>query len=130
MAKPASAQQYPQADMQQHDPQRPPPSFARIQSARQAGEQLLRYMGAPDRPPPPIWNSPAVQSSADQLRGELPDIGARLRTGDPEWRIGQGMAVMTARLEGAHADAATVSADLVWREDQWLGVGLSLERSR
>lgn len=106
------------------------PSPAQIDSARRTGQQLLRYMADRRRASPPIWNSPAVQSSADQLRGELPDIGARLRTGDPEWRIGQGMAVMTARLEGAHADAATVSADLVWREDQWLVVGLSLERSR
>lgn len=111
---------------------RPLPSPAQIDSARRTGQQLLRYMADRRRASPPIWNSPAVQSSADQLRGELPDMGARLRPGDPEWRIGEGMAVMTARLvdAGTHGDAATVSADLVWREGQWLVVGLSLEHSR
>ena len=131
MAKPASAQQYPQADMQQHDPQRPPPSFARIQSARQAGEQLLRYMGAPDRPPPPIWNSPAIQSSADRMRQDL-HAAAGIRLSTPQWRIGNEAAVLTSGYAGQAdgADNGRLVADLIWREGHWLVTGLSMEQAR
>ena len=131
MAMPASAQQYPQADMQQHDPQRPPPSFARIQSARQAGEQLLRYMGAPDRPPPPIWNSPAIQSSADRMRQDL-HAAAGIRLSTPQWRIGNEAAVLTSGYAGQAdgADNGRLVADLIWREGHWLVTGLSMEQAR
>jgi hypothetical protein len=106
------------------------PSPARIESARRIGQQLLRYMAERNRPPPPIWNSPAIESSAGQLRDALQATGA-LQLLEPEWRIGEGTAAMSAgfRPSGTAAAAGKVSADLVWREGQWLVVGLSLERS-
>ena len=107
------------------------PSSARIRQAQQAGGQLLRYMGDAGRPPPPIWNSPGIQSSAGQLRGELLRDG-RVRLGAPEWRIGNDSASVTAsfRADGANARVGSVSAQLVWRDGQWLVTGLSMERAQ
>lgn len=107
------------------------PSFARLQSARQAGDQFLRYMGGVDRPPPPIWNSPAIQSSADQLRQELHGA-AHARLSGAQWRIGNETAVLTSAytIQGDEGGAGKLTADLVWREGRWLVTGLSMERTR
>jgi hypothetical protein len=107
------------------------PSFARLQSARLAGDQFLRYMGAVDRPPPPIWNSPAIQSSADRLRQEL-HATAHARLSGVQWRIGNETAVLTSAyaIQSDEAAAGTLTADLIWREGHWLVTGLSMERTR
>lgn len=100
-------------------------AFARVQQARQAGQQLLTYMASPGRSPPPIWNSPAIQSSADQLRQDLHRAG-RQRFGAAQWKIGEQTAVVSAPTgQGARG---RLSADLVWREGRWLVTGLSLEQ--
>ena len=107
----------------------PLPSYARIQQAWSAGDQLLRFMAAVGRPPPPIWNSPGIQSSADALRQDLHG-GGRVRLSGPQWQIGERSAVLTSSyaVQGNKADAGRLTADLVWRGDRWLVVGLSIER--
>ena len=106
-----------------------PPDFARIQAARQVGEQFLQYMASPKRPPPPIWNSPAIQSSADQVRQDLHQAG-RPDIDRPRWRIGNEMAVLTTDYAAGGALEGSLTADLVWREGQWLVTGLSVEKSQ
>ena len=101
--------------------------FLRSQSARQVGEQLLRYMAAANHPPPPIWNSPAIQSSAEQLRRDLHEAGKPALAG-PQWRIGQQNAVLTSRFDADASASGAVTADLVWREGHWLVTGVSVER--
>lgn len=101
--------------------------FARMQSAREVGEQLLRYMGAANHPPPPIWNSPAIQSSAEQLRHDLHEAGPPALAG-PKWRIGQENAVLTSRFNANASAFGAVTADLVWRQGHWLVTGVSVER--
>lgn len=132
----------PEAHLAVAEPARPPPpqrpapaaeatpSFARIQSARQTGDQLLRYMGAVDRSPPPIWNSPAIQSSAEQMRHELHDQG-RARFSAAQWRIGNQTAMLISgyKVEQTDAETGMVTADLVWREGRWLVTGVSMERA-
>lgn len=107
------------------------PSTAQVQSAFRTGEDFMRYMQAPDRPPPPIWNSPAIQSSADLLRKGLHEQGT-IRLAPPQWRIGAGSAVLTAAYHVQDAGKpdlpGRVTADLVWREGQWLLTGISMER--
>ena len=105
------------------------PSYARIQQAWSAGDQLLRFMAAVGRPPPPIWNSPGIQSSADALRQDMHG-GGRVRLSGPQWQIGERSAVLTSSyaVQGNKADAGRLTADLVWRGDRWLVVGLSIER--
>ena len=71
------------------------PVDARIQSAQQTGEQFLRFMAAANRPLPPIWNSPAIQSSAGRLRHDLHANGD-LRLSPPQWRIQQASAALSA----------------------------------
>ena len=107
------------------------PSYARIQQAWSAGDQLLRFMAAVGRPPPPIWNSPGIQSSADALRQDMHG-GGRVRLSGPQWQIGERSAVLTSSyvVQGNEADAGRLTADLVWREDRWLVVGLSIERTQ
>ena len=109
----------------------PLPSYGRIQQAWSAGDQLLRFMAAVGRPPPPIWSSPGIQSSADRLREDMHGAG-RVRLSGPQWQIGNQSAVLTSSyvVQGNEADAGRLTADLVWREDRWLVVGLSIERAR
>jgi hypothetical protein len=109
------------------------PTIARIQQARHVGATLLQYMATVKRASPPIWNSPAIMSSADGLRQQLHQLG-RARIGTPQWRIGSAKAVLTSTyqvdgVEGAEG-RGRVTADMVWREDRWLVVGLSVERTR
>lgn len=107
------------------------PSYARIQQAWAAGDQLLRFMGGAGRPPPPIWSSPGIQSSADLLRQDMHDAG-RVRLSDPQWQIGERSAVLTSgyivKGKGVNAGDGRLTADWVWREGRWLVVGLSIER--
>ena len=105
------------------------PRYARIQQAWAAGDQLLRYMGAESSPPPQIWNSPAIQSSASRLREDLHG-GGGVRLSDSQWRIGNESAVLTSGyvVRGHDAGNGRLTADLVWREDRWLVIGLSIER--
>jgi len=106
-----------------------PPDFARIQSVRKTGEQLLRYMAKTNGPAPPIWNSPAIQSSADQLRTELHQAG-KVELAPAQWRIGSEAAALTSAIAGEGGMTGRVTADLVWREGQWLVTGVGTERAR
>ena len=107
------------------------PSYQRIQQAWAAGDQLLRFMAAMGRPPPPIWSSPAIQSSADRLRQDMHGNG-RVRLSGTQWQIGGQSAVLTSgySVQGNTAGVGRLTADLVWREDRWLVVGLSIERAQ
>lgn len=109
------------------------PNLARIQQARRVGAQLLQYLAARNRAPPPIWNSPAIMSSADGLRQDMHAQG-RARIGVPQWRIGKESAGLTSpyRLDGIEGSAGTgvLSAEMVWRENRWLVVGLSVEHAQ
>jgi len=112
-------------------PQPVSPSFARIQSARQAGDQLLRYMRTPNMAAPPIWSSPAVEASADLLRRQLHGAG-RVRLEDAQWRVGGEDAVLTSGLimRGDNAGTGRLIASLQWRDGYWLVTGLSMERTQ
>jgi curved DNA-binding protein CbpA len=105
--------------------------FVRTQLARQAGDQLIRYLSARNRPPPPIWNSPSIQAGADRLRNDLHDQG-KVKLFEPEWRVAKDAAAMTARYRtgGGASGAGQVTADLVWREGRWLVTGLGMDRPR
>lgn len=109
-------------------PNATPPSLARIRQADATAALLLRYMTDTRRPSPPIWNSPGIQSSAEQLRQHMLGAGpARVQA--PTWRIGQDDAWMVAQYtprKGA-TGSGRLSANLVWREGQWLVTGLSVE---
>ncbi|QNN46980.1 DnaJ domain-containing protein [Thermomonas brevis] len=107
------------------------PSFARIQSVRQAGDQLLRYMRTPTMAAPPIWSSPAVEASADLLRRQLHGAG-RVRLDDAQWRVGGEEAVLTTGLimRGDNAGTGRLIASLQWRDGYWLVTGLSMERTQ
>ena len=106
------------------------PSYARIQQAWAAGDQLLRFMAGVGRPPPPIWSSPGIQSSADRLREDMHGAG-RVRLSGPQWQIGNQSAVLTSGyvVQGEQSGAGRLTADLVWRENRWLVIGLSIERA-
>lgn len=107
------------------------PSFARIQSARQAGDQLLRYMRTPAMPPPPIWGSPAVEANADLLRRQLHRAG-RVQLEEAQWRVGDEDAVLSSRLimRGDNPGMGWLVASLQWRDGYWLVTGLSMERTQ
>lgn len=109
------------------------PSYVRIQQAWSAGDQLLHFMGAVGRPPPPIWSSPVIQSSADLLRQDMHGAG-RVRLSGSQWLIGERSAVLksdyVSQGRGAVAGNGRLTADLVWRDGRWLVVGLSIERSQ
>lgn len=105
------------------------PSYARIQQAWRAGDQLLRFMEGVGRPPPPIWSSPAIQSSADRLREDMHGAG-RARLSGAQWQIGAQNAVLTSAYVVQGSGAGRLTADLVWREDRWMVVGLSIERAQ
>ena len=107
------------------------PDAARIRQAWATGDQLLRYMAAVGRPPPAIWNSPVIQSSANRMRQDLHDTG-RVRLSAGQWQIGNENAVLTSAyaVQGENASAGRMTADMVWREDRWLVIGLSMERTQ
>ena len=96
----------------------------RAQQARAVGDQLVRYMGTTSGIAPPIWNSPAIQSSADLMRQDL-HAGGRVRLGRPQWRIGAGGASVS--VPAGTAGNGRLTADLVFREGRWLVTGLSVE---
>lgn len=105
------------------------PDFARIQLARQTGDQLLDYLGHRNQPPPPIWNSPKIQSAALRVREELHAQGS-IRLVATEWRVGSSASTMhsTWKQRGGETTGSGLVADLVWRDNQWLVTGLSLEQ--
>ncbi|GHC05756.1 J domain-containing protein [Thermomonas carbonis] len=109
------------------------PNVVRVQQARRVGDTFLQYMATLKRAPPPIWNSPAIMSSADGLRLQLHQLG-RARLGPPEWRIGSENAVLTSAYQvdgvAGAGGRGRVKADLVWRADRWMVVGLSVERGK
>ena len=88
-------------------------------------------MGAVNRSPPPIWNSPAIQSSADRMRQDLHG-GGHARLSAAKWRIGNETAVLVSgyKMQGSDVEAGMLTADLVWREGRWLVTGVSMERAR
>ena len=105
----------------------------RIRLASQTGQALVRYMDNPLLPPPPIWNSPAMQSSADGLRRELQAIGDG-RLENIQWRFARDAAVLTAdyRVPGGLDGQvpARLVADIVWREQQWLVTGVGMVKTQ
>lgn len=107
------------------------PSFSRIQSARHAGDQFLRYMEMIGRSPPPIWNSPAIQSSADRMRHDLHHQG-HARLAKAQWRIGNETAVLSSGYKRGESDgeSGVLIADMIWREGRWLVTGVSMEEAR
>lgn len=113
-------------------PSAPAPDFARIKQARQVGSQLLQYFRKIRQPAPPIWNSPAIMSSAGGMRNELHEQGVS-RLDEPQWRINATSATMSTAF---HADGegagmrGVLAVDMVWRENRWLVTGLSMEHGR
>ena len=107
------------------------PSYERTRQAWAAGEQLLSFMAGAGRTSPPIWSSPAIQSSADRLRQELHGAG-RVFLSDPQWQIGERSAALTSAYasQGGDAGIGRLTADLVWREGRWLVIGLGIERTQ
>ena len=107
------------------------PGYDRIRKAWAAGEQLLGYMQGSAHSPPPIWNSPGIQSSADRVRLELQQVEG-MRLAAPQWTVGSDIAVLRVDFAGstsAHA-GGLLTADLSWREGRWLVTGLSIEHSQ
>lgn len=105
------------------------PNEAQLRAAQQTGEQLLRYMQQASRPSPPIWNSPGIQSSAEQLRTSLLANGP-LRLGPARWRIGTATADLAARFpaQGASNRGGVFTAALQWREGRWWVTGVGMEQ--
>ena len=105
----------------------------RLRLANQTGQALVRYMDNPLLPPPPIWNSPAMQSSADDLRRELQVIGDG-RLENIQLRFARDAAVLTAdyRMSGGLDSQvpARIVADIVWREQQWLVTGVGMVKTQ
>ena len=107
------------------------PEFARVQSARLTGAQLLDYLGRPRKAAPPIWSSPAVEMDAARLRQQL-HMDGRVRLAEPHWRIGVDEAVLesAALVTGGAARGGQVTARLRWREGYWLVTGIEMEPIR
>lgn len=106
------------------------PEFAKVESARLTGAQLLDYLRAPRRPAPPIWSSPAVETDAARLRQELHAEG-RVRLGEAQWRIGSDNAVLeSAVVAGRAPRGGVLTARLRWRDGYWLVTGMDMESTR
>lgn len=101
-------------------------AYARIQQARQVGQQLMRYLVSDSRTPPPIWASAAALDRADGLRRDLRQLGAT-RLGAPQWRIGQTHGSLRSPYQVAGASQGSVVAALTWRDDRWLVTSVALE---
>lgn len=95
------------------------PDPARVRSARVVGMQLIDFVTARRRAPPPIWNNPSAQAQAAQAATSLQARG-RVRAGEPDWRVGKDNAEVSVRFEAGGAPAGTVRAKLAWRAEQWL----------
>jgi len=95
------------------------PDPARVRSARLVGMQLIDFVTARRRAPPPIWNNPSAQAQAAQAATSLQARG-RVRAGEPDWRVGKDTAEVSVRFEASGAPAGTVRAKLAWRAEQWL----------
>jgi len=109
------------------------PDYNRIRQARQVGDELLGYFRKPRRNPPPIWNSPAIMSSANGMRDELHAQGlAGLDA--PQWRIDASSATMTTAYRGKGAAEPTadglLTVEMIWRENRWLVTGISMQGRR
>ena len=107
------------------------PEFAKVESARLTGAQLLDYLRAPRRPAPPIWSSPAVETDAARLRQELHAEG-RVRLGEAQWRIGSDNAVLESAVvvAGRAPRGGVLTARLRWRDGYWLVTGMDMESTR
>lgn len=105
--------------------------FARVQSARSTGEQLLDYIGSPHSAVPPIWSSPGVEEAARRLRDRL-HAQARTRLAAPRWRVGGDEAVLesTAARAGETVPNEQLTARLRWRDGYWLVTGVEMEPAR
>lgn len=105
--------------------------FARVQSARLAGEQLLDFLRTPRSAAPPIWSSPAVEADTQQLRQRLHADG-RPRLADARWRIGRDEAVLEAAVTvpGGGVSNRQVIAHLRWRDGYWLVTRAEMESTR
>ena len=103
------------------------PSQAQIAAAQQAGEQLLRYMQQRQKLSPPIWNSPGIQASAEQMREALNAAGSP-RFGAAQWRIGGDTADLVSRFPPQQGDSGggVFTAALQWREGRWLVTGVGM----
>lgn len=109
----------------------PLPSSERIRSVQAVGAALLGYMADARRRPPPVWNSLAIQQSADRMRSDLLEQG-QVRIAAPNWRIGTERASFTVQygLENGDNRVGSFGADLAWRDGQWLVTGMSMEHAR
>lgn len=107
------------------------PDSSQIQSAQQAGGQLLRFMQQPGLPPPPIWNNPTLQTTAIQMRQQLHANG-RVTFADPRWRIDDQTAELITRYTGGDGKntSGVLTATLRWREGQWLVSGLGMGQTQ
>ena len=105
------------------------PDPARVRSARVVGMQLIDFVTARRRAPPPIWNNPSAQAQAAQAATSLQARG-RVRAGEPDWRVGKDNAEVSVRFEAGGAPAGTVRAKLAWRAEQWLVTRVDTELRR
>ncbi len=105
----------------------PTVSLQRVQQAQQVGGRLIAFLTAPNAASPPIWNSPAAQSGAAQVRDGLQGEGG-LQISDVNWRVGESIAALRAGIRYSEGRKGRLSADLVWRDQRWLVTGLSVER--
>lgn len=105
------------------------PQASRRKSAQRTGEQFIAYMQGESVVPPPIWNSPMIMASAEQLRGELTSEG-ETAFAKGAWRFGHETAVLTSTVTFSELvdTAGVVTVDMIWREERWLVTGFSLER--
>ncbi|MCC7096503.1 MAG: DnaJ domain-containing protein [Thermomonas sp.] len=101
-------------------------AYARIQQARQVGQQLMHYLVSDSRTPPPIWASASALDRADGLRRDLRQLGAT-RLGAPQWRIGQTHGSLRSPYRVAGSSQGSVVAALAWRDDRWLVTSVALE---
>lgn len=129
---PTRAAAQPQAETPVASPVAGPlPSGERIRSAQAVGAALLDYMADARRRPPPVWNSLAIQQSAERMRDDLQQQG-QVRVAAPNWRIGTERASFTVQYGPGNGDnrVGSLGADLAWRDGQWLVTGMSMEHAR
>lgn len=88
---------------------------------------MLRYMQQRQKLSPPIWNSPGIQASAEQMREALNAAGSP-RFGAAQWRIGGDTADLVSRFPPQHGDSGggVFTAALQWREGRWLVTGVGM----
>ena len=103
------------------------PDPVRVRMARLVGMQLIEYVTAKRRVPPPIWNSAVSQAQAMRVQATLREF-MPLQVSEPDWRVGNERAELTAEMEAGGATAGMMRAELGWRAEQWLVTRVEWER--